>query len=822
MSRIPPNTRWYSLVILICLFLSPAILQGCDGLLSNEESDIIDLATTPDEKFRHKSLLDKAVKKGVANKSGSNSLGLIIAIEPQRVLDRYKILDRYRILDRYKILDRYEYSEAFNGFAISVDDLDGLSEYNAFLNMLESDPDIMWIEPDFNIETPLPAAGSATSGQMIPWSVATVGAKDSWARSGDGKGAVDVDVYVLDTGVSNDELNISNALDFRDSTLAGDAADYDGHGTHVAGIIGAIDDTDGLVGIAPGVRIHNYKVLNDDGRTDVSVVIAAVEHLIQEKRSHPSRPMVVNMSLGEDIGTETYTALDHAVQTAADAGIVVIVAAGNQAINASKVTPAHARDAITVGSYDVNGVFSTFSNFGPAIDILAPGEAIISLEATRSGNGRPISMTGTSMATPHVAGAAALYLAHNPYATPGQVLDALLADAKDYVVGTPSSTTNKSVWVGNASAEMFTVAINNAADDAEQSTINGVFFNQSPDLELSDDPQNTGNGQMVGLRYNGINIPQGATITNAYIQFTADRNSASNSSLVIKGEASPSASYFAYTSYSLTNRPLTNASVNWSPGEWDNRSDRGIAQRTSDIAEIVQEIVDQQAWNAGNSLAIMLTGSGSHAAVSYDANPAQAPVLHIEWLNTGFAPVTPVAGNGNSAAVAISSPSDDAEESPSRGNMYLDYNEIYLGNGNSSWDTGLRFTGLNIPKGATITGAYIQMTTYAASSMYTNLTITGLDADNASTFSNIRRNISSRSVTSASANWIPDAWYTQGEAGPAQRTPDLSAIVQEIVSRPGWSSNNALAFKISGNGWRNFAAYENGPQSAAVLHVTWQ
>ena len=87
MSRTSPHTRWYSLVILVCLFLSPAILQGCDGLLNSDETDIIDLATTPDEKFRHKTLLDRAVKQGTANKSGSNSLGLIIAIEPQRVLD---------------------------------------------------------------------------------------------------------------------------------------------------------------------------------------------------------------------------------------------------------------------------------------------------------------------------------------------------------------------------------------------------------------------------------------------------------------------------------------------------------------------------------------------------------------------------------------------------------------------------------------------------------------------------------------------------------------------------------------------------------------
>ena len=817
-----PLPKWWSLAIIVFIFFSPAFLQGCDGMLGSEDPSIIDMTTSPDEKFRHEALLDRAIKRNAGSKSGSDEIGLIIAIEPQRVLDRYKILDRYRILDRYKILDRYEYNEAFDGFAITVEDIAGLSEYNEFLDMLESDPDILWFEPDFNIETPLPTASSGETLQFIPWSVAAVGGKDSWTRSGDGQGEVDVDVFILDTGTTNDELNIVESLDFRDSQLAGDSEDYDGHGTHVAGIVGAEDDTDGLVGIAPGARIHNYKVLNDDGRTDVSVVIAAMEHIIGLKEASPSTPMVVNLSLGEDIGVESYTALDYAVQTASDAGVICIVAAGNQGINASKVTPAHARDAITVASYDVNGVFSPFSNFGPAVDILAPGEAIISLEPSTTA-GKPVSMSGTSMAAPHVTGAVALYLAENPMATPQQVLDALLEQAKDFVVATPSQTTNKSVWVGHANTETLEMRISNSADDAEQATTNGVFYNQSPDLELADDIVNTSAGQMVGLRYNGLNIPQGATITNAYIQFTADIASSGTTNLVIKGENSDHAASFPYSSYSLTNRNLTDASVAWSPAAWTSAGESGLNQRTNDISTIIQEIVYRSGWSAGNSLALMITGSGDRSAVSHNSNPGQAPLLHVEWLSSGYTAVTtPTTGNGQSLSVAISNGNDDVEENPNRGHVYLGYDELYLGNGSSQWDSGLRFTGLNIPQGATITSASIQFTAYAPSSESTNLVIKGEQTDNAAAFSSSRNNLSSRSKTNASVPWSPDAWNSEGDAGPAQQTPDISAIVQEIVNRSGWQANNAMVLSISGTGWRALTAYEGNSNQAAVLNITWQ
>ncbi|MCH7891367.1 MAG: S8 family serine peptidase, partial [Gemmatimonadetes bacterium] len=122
-----------------------------------------------------------------------------------------------------------------------------------------------------------------------------------------------------------------------------------------------------------------------------------------------------------------------------------VIAAGNESRNVSNVTPAKVAGAITVGSYDINGDFSSFSNWGPKVDILAPGEDIVSL----SPNGGPVAMTGTSKAASPVTGAAALYLSQNPTASPSQVEAALVALAQSFVTGTSaSSTTNKSVWVG--------------------------------------------------------------------------------------------------------------------------------------------------------------------------------------------------------------------------------------------------------------------------------------------------------------------------------------------------------------------------------------
>lgn len=429
-------------------------LTGCSDSLTGASEQVEQTENlAPTEKLRHAHLLDRALRSGTNQVAGKlpNELGLIFKISAQSLVERYAIVQRYALFERYALVQRYEYDSAFDGFAVTIEDTTGGTEFTSILAAMQADPDIEWLEPDFSIGTPIAASLDGHTGQKIPWSVSYVGGDVSSALSGDGSGEVDVDIYILDTGVTNDDLNIVESIDFRDSLGTGivDPNDYDGHGTHVAGIMAAKDDASGLVGIAPGARIHNLKVLGDDGTSDVSVVIAAIEYMIEARTANPNTPMVVNISLGENIGTSSYTALDEAIDKLSGLGATVVVAAGNQGVNASLVTPAHVASVITVGSHDAEGYFNGFSNWGPDVDLLAPGDDIVSLSPTFGGTGAPTKMSGTSMAAPHVAGAAALYLSANPTATPQDVLTALTANARTGILLTAGVTVNKSVYVGN-------------------------------------------------------------------------------------------------------------------------------------------------------------------------------------------------------------------------------------------------------------------------------------------------------------------------------------------------------------------------------------
>lgn len=623
---------WKALGILP-LLLGLLVLSGCADALVGGEDPAAETPETPvslkQNKFRHAHLLDQAIKE-VAGKSMSGSqLNLIVKLA-DGVIDKQRVLERYRVLDRFRVLERYEYETVFNGWAWEITDDSGLNDYHAFLAELMQDDDILWFEPDFDMSTPEANTASGGSGQMLPWSVAAIGGQQSWAESGNGEGSVDVDIYVLDTGVAqannsdpDDDFRLTGNVDFRPGF--DDAKDYDGHGTHVAGIAAAVDDNDRIVGVAPGAYVHNYKVLGDNGSTDVSVVIAAVEHITAEKLAHPSKPMVVNLSLGEDIGTTEYTALDEAIEASIDAGVVYVVAAGNANKDASHFTPAHVHDVITVGSYDMDGGFSSFSNWGPRVDLLAPGRDVISLAPGSTG---VVEMSGTSMAAAHVSGAAALLLSEYPTATPAQVRDILVNYGRAFVTGTPSNTTNKSVWVGIEPngvvvAEM---RVSTDTDDAEEYA-DGDMYLDSSDLELGFEGSNA---QTIGIRFRNTMIPRGVTITNAYIQFQTDETDSSPANFLIQGQDADDAAGFSSTPYDITSRQRTSASVAWTPAAWTQVGAAGAEQRTPDLKAILQEMVNRPGW-AGDDLAFIITGTGERTAESYKGNASAAPLLHVEW-----------------------------------------------------------------------------------------------------------------------------------------------------------------------------------------------
>jgi subtilisin family serine protease len=220
-----------------------------------------------------------------------------------------------------------------------------------------------------------------------------------------------------------------------------------------AGCAAAKDNNSHVVGVAPGAKIHSYKVLDQNGSGTFADIIAAVDGVIQYRQAHTSDPMVMNMSLGGYTGSTTYNSLDLAVVSAVqDNNITVVVAAGNDSADASNYTPAHVQEAITAGAYTINNQFANFSNFGSVVDILAPGEDVL----TTSPGSMMAIVSGTSFSSPYVAGAAGLYLSKNPSASPSTVANQLKQLASQSYNGAnpqitllPANTTGNSLYVAN-------------------------------------------------------------------------------------------------------------------------------------------------------------------------------------------------------------------------------------------------------------------------------------------------------------------------------------------------------------------------------------
>ena len=170
------------------------------------------------------------------------------------------------------------------------------------------------------------------------------------------------------------------------------------------------------------------------------------------------------------------------------------------------------------------------------------------------------------------------------------------------------------------------VSANN--DDAEQRISTGAMNLSSTDLELAVDGTTS---DQVGMRFTAVTIPKSATITNAYIQFKTDETSSAAVSLTIRGQAADNAAGFTSTGYDISSRTTTTASVAWSPPAWNIVGEAGVNQRTPNMTSIIQEIVNRSGWSSGNSLVIIVTGTGKRTAESHNGDSAGAPLLHVEY-----------------------------------------------------------------------------------------------------------------------------------------------------------------------------------------------
>jgi len=245
-----------------------------------------------------------------------------------------------------------------------------------------------------------------------------------------------VQAFIIDTGVLTTHTEFAGRAVWG-ANYAGDGknTDCNGHGTHVAGTVGGT-----LYGIAKQVSIIAVKVLGCDGSGTNAGVISGIQYAANNRKGKPS---VANMSLGGGFSQ----ALNDAIKAAVKAGVVFAVAAGNNNLDACNYSPASEPSAITTGSTDVEDkgtssqidVRSSFSNFGKCVKVLAPGSLIKS--AWYTSNTATNTISGTSMASPHVAGVAALILGDSPLATPAEVEATLLGQSTSEEIDLACSTT---------------------------------------------------------------------------------------------------------------------------------------------------------------------------------------------------------------------------------------------------------------------------------------------------------------------------------------------------------------------------------------------
>jgi subtilisin family serine protease len=395
------------------------------------------------------------------------------------------------------IVPDFVYKHALNGFAGPLSPV--------VVNELKQDSRVLHIEQDQK---------AYTTAEITPTGIDRIDAEPSSTTSYAGL----VTVAIIDTGIDFDhpDLNVVERFDcvgknWRSSNcIQGQGDDGNGHGTHVAGTVAAINNTEGVVGVVPGADLWSFRVLNNQGSGYYSWIIAGID----EVAANSHLIDVANMSLG---GGKS-DAVNAAVKNAVDAGVVFVVAAGNESTDASTKSPASAPEAITVSAIsDFDGKpgglfdrtinfssctenqddsFACFSNYGEIVDIAAPGVSIRSTYA----DGGYATLSGTSMASPHVAGAAAKLIAESTNdLSPSSVFASLLAqsipstDTANYFTEDPDSHSEKLLYVGlgssfNPTLTGITISPNPASvyvGNTLQFTAIGHYEDGAPDADIT-------------------------------------------------------------------------------------------------------------------------------------------------------------------------------------------------------------------------------------------------------------------------------------------------------------------------------------------------
>ncbi|MDA0169456.1 S8 family peptidase [Solirubrobacter taibaiensis] len=379
----------------------------------------------------------------------------------------------------------YRYTSSVQGFAAEMSEAEAKD--------LANDPNVAYVEQNRKV--------SALDTQPNPpsWGLDRIDQRDlplnnsfSYANT-----ASNVTAYIIDTGIRTTHDDFTGRASWGTNTTGdGNNTDCNGHGTHVAGTVGG-----SKYGVAKNVKLIAVKVLDCSGSGSFAGVMAGVDWVTAHHQ--PGQPAVANMSLG---GYGANTSVENAVRTSIADGVTYAIASGNSNDNACNYTPARVAEAITVNASTNTDARASFSNYGTCTDVFAPGQNITSAWITS--NSATNTISGTSMAAPHVAGAAALILGTNPSATPQAVRNQLVSDASaNKVTGIGAGSPNLLLFTGAAASDgpwagsgTATTTVN--SDAAGNATLNYSVAGSSGSWTLSNTAK-TARKLPVKYRYNG-------------------------------------------------------------------------------------------------------------------------------------------------------------------------------------------------------------------------------------------------------------------------------------------------------------------------------
>lgn len=354
-----------------------------------------------------------------------------------------------------------------------------------------------------------------------------------------------------------------------------------------------------------------------------------------------------------------------------------------------------------------------------------------------------------------------------------------------------------------------------------------MYLNSS-DLEIGRDARAN---QMIGLHYQNVNLPPNVTIIDAKLVFTIDEPQSQPASGTFFGEVAGNTQPFSNTVNNISNRERMTTSVTWSDIPTWGDADVGSRVESPSLLPIIQELVDDSAWTAGSSLAIIVEGEGRRAVASYNEGGENAPILQIayvtteqtnEQINDQTNSQTVDQTNGRTSVKLKLSSSTDAVEERADGTMYLNSSDLEIGqDAGESQLIGLRYQNVNIPPNVMITDAKLIFTIDEAQSEAAAGTFFGEAISNTEPFSDTVNNISNRERTMRSVTWNDIPTWDEDEVGNSVESPSLLPIIQEIVDDSAWTAGNSLAIIVEGEGRRSVASYNGDGENAPILQIEY-